>query len=79
MAHVQRVAASGEVGIQTQIGRLEAVVAEVVDATEAQGRSKVAAFGGMVVDHVEYHFDTRPMHRLDHRLELGHLLAEHTA
>ena len=35
----------------------------------------MVAFGGVVVDDVEDHFDAGGVQRLDHRLELAHLLA----
>ena len=56
----------------------EPVVRAVVDPAEAQRRPVEAALGGVVVDHVEDHFDARGMERGDHRLELGHLLTART-
>ena len=47
----------------------------VVDAAERQRRPQVVALGGVVVDHVEDDLDAGRVQRLDHRLELGHLLA----
>ena len=51
------------------------VVADVVEAAEAQRRPERAALGGVVVDHVEDHLEARAVQRLDHRLELVDLLA----
>ena len=42
---------------------------------KAQRRAELVALGGVVVDHVEDHLDVGLVQRLDHRLELLHLLA----
>jgi hypothetical protein len=53
----------------------EPVVGGVVDAAEREHRTEVVALGGVVVDDVEDHLDAREVQRLDHALELAHLLA----
>ena len=53
----------------------EPVVRGVVDAPEAQRRPELVALGGVVVDDVEDDLDVGLVQRLDHRLELGDLLA----
>ncbi len=56
----------------------EPVVGGVVDPPKAQGRTQVIALGGVVVDHVEDHFEAGGVEGLDHRLELDNLLAQVT-
>ena len=72
MRGVDRVAGAGDVVHRGAV--CEPVVRAVVDAAEAQRRPVEPALGGVVVDHVEDHFDAGGMERGDHRLELGHLL-----
>ncbi len=79
VAHVQRVAAAGVVDVEARVARVEAVVAAVVDAAEAEGRALARALAGVVVDHVEDDLDAGAVERLDHLLELVHLLAEASA
>ena len=74
MHDVERVARAGEVHVVARVLGREPVVALVVDALEAQHRAQVVALGGVVVDHVEDHLDARAVQRLDHALELAHLL-----
>ena len=53
----------------------QTVVGAVVDAFEAEGRSAVVTFGGMVVHHVENDFHAGMMVCLDHGFELVDLFA----
>ena len=73
MLHVQRVAGTGVVHVEARLIRLQPIVGRVVHAPEAQRRPELVAFGRMVVDDVEDHFDARRVQRLHHRLELVHL------
>ncbi len=73
---VEGVPGAGVVHVVAQVVLDEPVVRRVVDALEAQRRAEVVALGGVVVDHVEDDLDAGRVHRLDHRLELLHLLAE---
>ena len=72
---VERVAGAGVVHVEARRLRDEPVVALVVDAAEAEHRPEVVAFGGVVVDDVEDHLDAGAVQRLDHPLELAHLVA----
>ena len=71
---VERVARAREVHVVALVLGREAVVGLVVDALEAEHRPEVVALGGVVVDHVEDHLDAGAVQRLDHALELAHLL-----
>ena len=72
---VERVAGAGEVHVEALVVGDEAVVGLVVDPLEGQDRPEVVALRGVVVDHVEDHLDALAVQRLDHALELAHLLA----
>ena len=74
VAHQQAVAGARGVVVVRLVLVDEAVVGRVVDAAEADGRAELVALGGVVVDHVEDDLDARLVQRLDHALELGHLL-----
>ena len=79
ITHVQRVAGTGVVHVVLRVVGHEAVVRLVVDAPHAQRRALLVAFGGVVVDHVEDHLDAGGVQRLDHLLELLHLVAVRAA
>ena len=72
---VERVARAREVHVVARVVGHQPVVAGVVDALERQHRAEVVALRGVVVDHVEDHLDAGAVQRLDHALELAHLLA----
>ncbi len=75
LSHVQRVAGAGVVHVIALVVLHQPVVRRVVDAAEGQHRTLVVAFRGVVVDDVEDHFHAGGVQRLDHGLELLHLLA----
>jgi hypothetical protein len=75
VSHQQAVAGARGVVVVLLVRVDEAVVRRVVDATERDRRALLVALGGVVVDHVEDDLDIRVVQRLDHCLELGHLLA----
>ena len=75
MHRVERVAGAGVVHVVAGVAGDGAVVGEVVDALECEHRPQVVALGGVVVDDVEDHLDPGAVERLDHPLELLHLLA----
>ena len=54
---VERISRTCEVVVVAGIVRLQPVIGRVVDAPERQGRSKVVALGGVVVDDVEQNLD----------------------
>ncbi len=71
---VDRLPRAGEVAIEALVG-VQPVVDRVVDAPEPHRRSQLVAFARVVEDHVEDHFETRPVKGADHLLELQHLRA----
>ena len=73
-AHVQRVAAAGEVLVEARIVRLQPIVRGVVDAAQRQRRAEMVAFRGVVVDDVEDHFEPGGVQRPHHHLEFAHAL-----
>ncbi len=73
MHQIERVAAAGVIDVAAPVLRHEAVVAGVVQAAKRQRRPELVAFGGVVVDHVEYDFQAGRVQRLHHGLEFGHL------
>ena len=75
MHRVERVARARVVHVVARVAGDGAVVGEVVDPLEREHRPEVVALGGVVVDDVEDHLDPRAVERLDHPLELLHLLA----
>ncbi len=77
VGEVQRVPGSRVVAVPAAIG-LEVVVRGIVQAAEGEHRAAVVTLRGVVVDDVEDHLDPGPVERLDHSLELAHLLPAHT-
>ena len=78
MRGIERVTRSRDVDIAPRVSRIMAIVRVVVDPAERQRRPLCPALGGVVVDHVEDHFDAGAVERLDHPLELAYLLAGST-
>ena len=70
-AHVERVAAAGEVQVVARVVRQQPVVGAVVDAAQRERRAEVVALGGVVVDHVEDDFEAGGVQRAHHHLELA--------
>ena len=75
VAGVEGVAAAGGIDMAAGVGRVQAVVGGVVQATVAQGRPEVVTLGGVVEHHVQQDLQSRGVQRGDHGLELGHLTA----
>ena len=70
MPHVEAVAGARVVHVIGAVVWHEPVVGRIVETAEAQRRSALVAFRGVVVDDVEDHFETGAMQRLDHLAEL---------
>ena len=73
MGQIQRVAATGIVDVVAAILRAESVIGGVVDPAETEGRPHLIAFGGVVIDHVQQHFDAGVVQTFDHGFELGQI------
>ncbi len=71
IAHVERIAAAGEVHVVPRILGREPVVRGVVDAAKRQRGPQVVALGRVVVDHVQNHLDAGRVQVADHGLELA--------
>jgi hypothetical protein len=79
VAQVEGVAGAGIVDVEALVVGHQAVVRGVVDAAHRQGRAAFVALGGVVVDHVEDHFQPGVVQVRDHLLELGDLAAGQVA
>src|SRR5512132_64807 len=75
MKQIQAVTSACEIEIEPGILRVQPVVGEIVDPAETERWAKMISFPGMIVNHVENHFDTSIVQAPHHRFELGHLLA----
>jgi hypothetical protein len=75
VCRVETVAGSGGVVVEPGVVRDQTVVSRVVDPLEGEDGPPVVPLGGVVVDDVEDHFQTRGVKRLHHRLELTDLIA----
>ena len=69
MGAVERIAAAAEVLVAAVVVTDQAVPALVVEAPKADRRAEFIAFGRVVVDHVEHHFQPMLMQRLHHLAE----------
>src|SRR5262249_8352583 len=74
MSDIQGVAAPGDVAVVAPIIGTQSIVGGVVDTAQANCRSEMVAFGGVVVNHVQNDFDPSRMQPLHHLLELTYLL-----
>ena len=71
-AHVQRVAAAGEVQVVALVVGDEPVVRQVVHAAQRQRGAEMIPFRRVVVDDVEDDLEAGAVERLHHPLELAH-------
>ena len=70
MREVERVAGAGVVDVVALLVGQQPVVRAVVDAAEGKRRAALAALGGVVVDHVDDHFQPGVVEARHHLLEL---------
>ena len=75
VAQLERVAAAREVVVVPLLAFHEVVVRAVVDAAERERRAELAAFGGVVVDHIEDDLDAGVVHDLREGLDLAQAAA----
>ncbi|MOA18712.1 hypothetical protein D3C78_1390490 [compost metagenome] len=79
MAQVQGVAGAGIVDVIAFVIGHQPVVRGIVDTAHGQRRATLVALGGVVVDHIEDHFEAGVVQVRDHFLELGDLAAGQVA
>src|ERR1700748_234336 len=75
MKQIQAVTSAGEIKIEPGIFRVQPVVGEIINPAKTQRWSKMISFTGMIVNHVENHFDVSSVQAAHHRFELGDLFA----
>src|SRR4051812_17027558 len=61
MQQVEGVTRAGEIHVEVWIIREQPIVGDVIDAAKAERGTEMISFRGMIVDHVENHFDARDM------------------
>src|SRR4029077_17151792 len=74
MNQIQAVTSAAEIEIEPGILRVQPVVGEIIDSAQTERWAKMISFPGMIVNHVENHFDASTMQAPHHRFELGDLL-----
>ena len=72
----QCVAGAGVIHVIARVFRRKTIVNGVVQAAKTERGPKVIAFGCVVVNHVENHFDARGVKIPDHRLEFSDLFPQ---
>ena len=76
---IDTVATAGHVGVTVIVRAmgpgLEGVVTRVVEPFERQHGAIGTGFGGVVVDHIQYHLEPGTVQLAHHGLELGHCLS----
>src|SRR5262245_15054248 len=75
MKQIERGSRASKIEIAAWILRMHPVIGEIVDSPKTQRRPKVISFPGMIVNHIEDHFDAGCVQTAHHCLELGDLLA----
>ena len=70
MPDVERVATAGVVHVIASVIGRQLVVGTVINAPHGQGGSHLVALGGVVVDHVQNHFNAFGMECRHHHFEL---------
>ena len=79
MKQIQAVPSAGKIEIEPAVLRVQPVVGEIIDPAETERWAKMISFSGVIVNHVENHFDAGSVQVADHRFELGDLLAHLSA
>ena len=57
MQKIEGVTGAGEIEIEARLFRPQAIVGDVIDTAKGQSCPEMIAFGGMVINYVENHFD----------------------
>ena len=79
MDQVEGIAAAGIVDVEAAVVGHEPVVGGIVDAPKAERRAEFVAFGRVVVDHIQQHFDAGVVQAFDHGFEFGQIAAAQIA
>src|SRR4051794_18696470 len=79
MKQIQAVTGACEIEVEPGIFRVQPVVGEIIDAPETKCWSEMISFRGMIINHVENHFDAGTVQAANHRFELVDLLAHLSA
>src|SRR6476661_2391252 len=74
MKQIQTVASACEIEVEPRILRVQPVVGEIVDPAKTERRSEMISFRGMIINHIENHFDAGSVQAAHHRFELDDLL-----
>src|SRR5205814_3430219 len=69
---IESVDGASEIEIEPWIFCAQAIGGEVIDPAKGQGRPEMAAFGGVIINHVENHFDSGGVQIAHHGFELAH-------
>ncbi len=75
MEQIEGVPGAREILVETRIFRREPVVSQVVDPAKTERRPEVISFAGVIVNHVQDHFDPGRVEVPHHRFELRDLAA----
>ena len=79
MEQIERVARPGEIQIEPRIFQRQSIVGRVIHSTETERGSEMISFRGVIVNHVQDHFDAGRVEIAHHPFELGDLLAHRAA
>src|SRR5215468_2319341 len=75
MQQIQAVTSTGEIKIEPGIFRVQPVIGGIIDTAETERGAQMISFSGVIVNHIENHFQTSRVQAAHHRFELGDLLA----
>src|SRR4029077_1304632 len=75
MNQIQAVTCAAKIEIEPGILRAQPVVGKIIDPAKRERWAKMISFRGMIINHVENHFDASSVQAAHHRFELGDLLA----
>src|SRR4029077_7485476 len=75
MKTIQTMTSACEIEVEPWIFRVQPVVGEIIDPAKTERWAKMISFRGMIINHVETHFNAGSVQTAHHRFELGDLLA----
>ena len=74
--HIQCVSAARVVHVKPTGFRRQSVVGGIIDAAQRKRGAQMVSFTGVVVDHIQNHFQTRAMQSANHLFEFAHRTAD---